>query len=353
MREIERSGFGVEELHRATESALERERGPEFTESLERPRGNESGPTAIPPPARHPVHVYLASLGSDASRATMRQALNQVAMIISGTRMTADELPWWRLRYSHTQALRSHLAELYAPATANKMLSALRGVLRECWRLGYIDAETFHRAIDLKPVRGSQLPAGRALTHAEVLALLEACKRDGAPSGARDAAIIGLAYGCGLRRSELARLEWRDCREDPPVRGQWWLDVRRGKGRKDRRVPLALGADRALWVWVALRGTKDGPLFHPIDKAGRIHERGLTSQAIYQLLLKRARKAGIPPFSPHDLRRAYGTVLLERGADLAVVARLMGHSRTETTRMYDRRDERAMRRASLLIHVPY
>ena len=58
-------------------------------------------------------------------------------------------MPWGRLRYAHTQAVRTHLAATYAPATANRMLAALRGVLREAWRLGQMSGEDFHRAVDL------------------------------------------------------------------------------------------------------------------------------------------------------------------------------------------------------------
>ena len=95
-------------------------------------------------PSANPVAVYLASLGSGSRRA-MKQALRVIAELLIGTTVDPASLPWWNIQYQHTQAIRSLLMERYSPASTNKMLAALRGVLRESWRLGFMDAETFHR----------------------------------------------------------------------------------------------------------------------------------------------------------------------------------------------------------------
>lgn len=89
----------------------------------------------------HPVAVYLARL-APGSRRTTRQALDVVAGLLTEGRADALTLPWPQLRYQHTQALRSRLAERYQPATVNKTLAALRGVLKEAWRLDLMKAET-------------------------------------------------------------------------------------------------------------------------------------------------------------------------------------------------------------------
>ena len=130
-----------------------------------------------PPRDRHPALVYLASL-SPGSRRTMRGSLENIASFVSGGRATATTLAWHGLRYQHTALIRATLAETYAPATANKMLSALRGVLKECFRLGYTSAEDYQRARDLPPVRGSTLPKGRALSHGELGRLFGVCAED-------------------------------------------------------------------------------------------------------------------------------------------------------------------------------
>jgi hypothetical protein len=75
----------------------------------------------------------------------MRGALDVVARLLSNERCDALSLDWSAVRYSHTAAVRAQLAERYAVATANQHLCALRGVLKECWRLGYVDAEDYRR----------------------------------------------------------------------------------------------------------------------------------------------------------------------------------------------------------------
>jgi hypothetical protein len=105
----------------------------------------------------HPALIYIASL-APGSRRTMTGALESMANFISNGRCNAITLNWPALRYQHTQALRAALAAKYAPATANKMLAALRGVLKESWRLGLLDAESYHRATDVKAIKASAHP---------------------------------------------------------------------------------------------------------------------------------------------------------------------------------------------------
>ncbi|MGA2111771.1 MAG: hypothetical protein ABSG98_06425 [Anaerolineales bacterium] len=89
------------------------------------------------PLERNPAAVYLATLASG-SRRTMHQALQVVASLLVGGKSDPLAVPWHALRYQHIAAIRSQLAERFAPATANKVLCALRGTLREGWRLGLI-----------------------------------------------------------------------------------------------------------------------------------------------------------------------------------------------------------------------
>ena len=96
-----------------------------------------------------------------------------------------------------------------------------------------------------------------------------------------------------------------------------------------------------------------GPLFYPIRKGGAIQQRQITNQAIYNMLQDRAKQAGIPHCSPHDLRHSFISDLLDRGADIVTVQGLAGHSSVETTASYDRRGERAKKKAIGLLHVPY
>ena len=293
-----------------------------------------------------PAAVYLSQL-APRSRRTMRQALNSVASLLTGGQCDAMTLDWSKLRYQHTAALRSVLMEKYAPATANRMLCALRRVLKEARRLKLIDAEDYADAVDIPTVRGSRLPRGRALTGVEIAALMEACQRDSTPASVRDAAMIGILMG-GLRRSEVVALSVSDF--DPRTGG---LAVRRGKGNKERRTYLPEGACAAVSDWLAVRGEVPGALLCPVDKVGRITIRFMSDQVVMNVLLKRAKQAGVTPFAPHDLRRTFISDLLDSGADLLTVQRLAGHADPATTAQYDRRGEAVARKAVAKLRVPY
>ena len=89
------------------------------------------------PADRNPLLVYLASLGGDRSRTVVLQRLNRIADLVSSG-LDATSMDWSKLRYQHIAAIRSRLIESgLAPSTSNAMLSAVKGVLRECWRLQY------------------------------------------------------------------------------------------------------------------------------------------------------------------------------------------------------------------------
>jgi site-specific recombinase XerD len=303
--------------------------------------------TQTPPADRHPAAVYLSRL-APGSRRTMRQALDSIAAMLTGRLADAQSLDWPALRYQHTQAVRTRLAEVYAPATANKMLSALRGVLREAWRLGFIGAEDYRRASDLDAVKGETLPRGRALSAGELAALVRVCCADSSPAGARDAALLALLYCGGLRRAEAVALDVSDYGAETGA-----LTIRAGKGRKDRIAYAANGAAAALADWLTIRGPEAGPLFVPIDKGGSIHRRRMTGQAVMVIVSKRARQAGVAHLSPHDFRRSFVSDLLDAGADITTVSKLAGHANVSTTSRYDRRGEETKRKAAGLLHVRY
>jgi integrase len=298
------------------------------------------------PSDRNPAAVYLASL-SPGSRRTMKHSLDTIAGLLTGGKAKASTLDWSAVRYQHSAAVRSALAAKFAPATTNKMLAALRRVLKECWRLGQMTAEDYHRAVDVPIVKGETLPRGRALSAGELRALFEACA-DGSRAGVRDAALLAVLYAGGLRRSEAVGLDLSDY---SPETGA--LTVRGGKGRKDRIVYAANGSADALSDWVSIRESEPGPLFLPVNKGDRVIPHRMTDQAILFVCRRRAVKAGVTRFSPHDLRRTFVSDLLDAGADLSTTKRLAGHSSEVTTGRYDRRGEEAKRKAASLLHVPY
>jgi integrase len=100
-------------------------------------------------------------------------------------------------------------------------------------------------------------------------------------------------------------------------------------------------------------GRTAGPLFCRIRKGNALTDRRLTPQAVLHVVATRLAAAQVAHASPHDFRRTFISDLLDAGADLAAVQQLAGHANIQTTARYDRRGERAKRKAAALLHVPY
>lgn len=305
------------------------------------------GLEATPKESAKAVSAYLGRLAPGESRRTMQKSLEALAKLATTGDLVARELPWHRLRYEETAALRAALIDAeYTPATVNLRLAALRGVLREAWRLELMSSDAYNRASDLENVRGSTLPRGRALPPGEMLALFSRCQKDSTVRGIRDAAVMAMLYGCGMRRAELARARLVD------------LDLANetlrvhGKGRRERNVAVVEGVRAALERWLTVRGKRQGPLFYATTPHGKLLPRGLAAGTVRHICQRRASQSALQPFSPHDLRRSCATELLDQDVDLATVSQLLGHAKTDTTRKYDHRGDRATRRAATRLHIP-
>ena len=295
---------------------------------------------------RNPAAVYLAGRASAVGRRGLQRSLDRAAEILTGGLATsALTVDWAAVRYQHVAALRAVLIDDDAkPATVNHVLAAVRGTIKEAWRLGLIDAEVLARVTDVPNVKVSTLPAGRHVDAGEVAALFRAC--GDAPVGARDSAMLALLYGCGLRRSEAVAVQLADYDAGK-------VTIHSGKGRKDRNVYPPRGGRDAIEAWVARRGDWPGALLCPVRKGGHVQQRAMSDQAVLMRLRYLATRAGVKALTPHDLRRSFVGSLLDAGADISSVQALAGHSSTDTTTRYDRRPEDAKRNAAELLHVPF
>lgn len=293
--------------------------------------------------ATDPVALYLLTL-APSSRRTMRQALDVVAGIAAPV-STSASFTWASLDYPTVVRIRASLALRYSPSTANRALAGLRGALRQAMLTGQIGAEQFARCCSVRAVRGNATQAGRSISMPEIKAVMSACEGADAFS-VRDTAMISLLFGCGLRRAELVGLD-RDHYDGDGNK----LRVL-GKGSRERIVFVNSSVAVALDRWLAIRGHRPGPLFVRVTQDGRLAAKRLSTQAVYRLTARVARKASITRPSPHDFRRTFVSELLDRGADLAVVQRLVGHASPTTTARYDRRGEHAQRRAVELLAIP-
>ena len=211
-----------------------------------------------------------------------------------------------------------------APASLARKCSALRQFY------GFLIDEG-QRADDPSPGLPrprTRRPLPRLLTHGEVELLLLRAEEEAAgdrPEAVRMLAMLELLYGSGLRASELVSLPLRAVPRDAP-----FLTVT-GKGGQQRMVPVSQRAQQALTRWLALRPGEGRSLFPSRGALGH-----LTRIRLFQLLRELAMRAGIAPdkVSPHVLRHAFATHLLEGGADLRVLQTLLGHADIATTQIY-------------------
>ncbi len=296
-------------------------------------------PEATGSPYSSPVGIYLGRL-APGSRRGIVVALNTIAAHLSNGTADAYGFDWAGLRYQQTSAVRQYLARTYSPKTTNLCISALRGVLKECWRLGLIGDDEYHRVIDLRRVPEENGVAGRALDTDELRCLFTVCDADPSPAGLRDAALIAVLYCTGMRRNEVVALRIEDYETKQAA-----FKIR-GKGNKVRLAFLTVDAEHRLKAWLKIRGQSVGPLFVSVDKAGTLGTQPLRGQSIRFILQTRARQAGVKPFSPHSMRRTMATHLLDRGVDLAIVQKMLGHRHLGTTALYDRRGEVAKKKAA-------
>ena len=172
-------------------------------------------------------------------------------------------------------------------------------------------------------------PLPRLLSHAEVEALFHRAEDEALgerPDAVRMLTLIELLYGSGLRATELVSLPLNAVPRDAPL-----LTIT-GKGGQQRMVPVSARARQALARWLAVRRSTGSKLLFPSRSAAG----HLTRVRLFQLLRELALRAGIAPekVSPHVLRHAFATHLLEGGADLRVLQTLLGHADIATTQIY-------------------
>jgi integrase/recombinase XerC len=215
------------------------------------------------------------------------------------------------------------------------ILSGWRGFYAWLGREGLVSSNPVQ---DVRAPKAAK-PLPKALSVDDSVQLASYSNADGDPwLEARDAAIVELLYGCGLRIGELVGL---DAAASPQARG--WIDLQAGeahvlgKGSKRRTVPVGRKALESLTRWLAVRGAPgrkpQAALF-----VGR-HGTRLTAQSIWQRLKHRSLVAGLAmPVHPHMLRHSFASHLLQSSGDLRAVQELLGHANITTTQVYTRLD---------------
>jgi integrase/recombinase XerC len=226
--------------------------------------------------------------------------------------------------------IRGYLADLYkrglSKTSVARALAALRSLYK--WLAQEGEVEQNPAALVTTPKLPKKLP--RVPTIEEVNTVLDSEMPECSAFEERDRVILELLYGCGIRNSELIGINLDDIR---------WLNeviLVRGKGRKERYVPFGESAKAALGIYLPKRQqviaqTRSG------EKALLINLRGsrLTTRSVGRIVKRIAVARGLSPdVHPHTLRHAFGTHMLEEGADLRAIQEMLGHERLSTTQRY-------------------
>lgn len=201
-----------------------------------------------------------------------------------------------------------------APATLARHMAAIRTFYRWLLREGVIERS---EAEDLQPPKvGERLPNLISVTKGKELL-------DEGGLAVRDQAIVELLYGAGLRVGELEALDRADVDLEEGI-----VRVRRGKGGKERRVPVGPPAREAVRAWLERRTDEDPALF--------LNARGqrLRQRSIRRIVEAAGQRVGVVGLHPHALRHAFATHLLDAGADLRGIQELLGHASLSTTQRY-------------------
>ncbi|WP_407316836.1 tyrosine recombinase XerC [Pseudomonas sp. nanlin1] len=279
------------------------------------------------------------------SRLTMHYVLQDAADRLGFADTDIREVPWHALEPGHITGLVSALREDgYAPNTSSLYVNAIRGVMNEAWRLSLISHDQLLKMRSVKAAQGTRLGNGRNLRRSLIRELMAVCAADPRPQGLRDAAVIAILYGTGMRKSESVNLELAQV--DPAERS---LRVM-GKGDKELIKYAPAWAFAKLDAWLAFRreqlpaGAEDDPfLFNRIRRGSHITRERITKHAIYYIARQRGEQVGVK-IMPHDFRRSFITRVIE-DHDLSIAQKLAHHSNIQTTASYDMRDDNERRRA--------
>lgn len=271
------------------------------------------------------IHAYLAACAPN-SRRVLAKSLDTAAQVLGRDRV--DDVEWHSLKPQHLRLIRDSLIGNLSPRTVNRVLSAIRGVMRVEAQWGRVSGKELVEIETVQNVPVRDVELGRLVKREDMEKLIRTCMNDRSAFGARDGAMISLIYTCGLRPKEAARLMASQVHlsKEPilwsgrPLGGK--LTLRESTGP----ILLLDSVGYALQDWFSVRGRDVGPLFTPIRRSGEvIGERRLTPQAISTIVRRRASKARIRRVTPRDLRATFAFDAIKSGADFVEVASILGY----------------------------
>ncbi|MGB6745884.1 MAG: tyrosine-type recombinase/integrase [Terracidiphilus sp.] len=284
---------------------------------------------------------YLGVLANErgASAHTLRAYQRELENFVAWARESHADLAIEQIEHTH---IRAYLGTLYerglSKASAARALAAIRSWFKWLARTGHIEQNA--ASLVSTPKLPKHLP--RVPSIEQMNRVVDSVRGDAASWPARDRAILEMLYGCGIRNAELTGLNLDDI--------HWSNEavLVRGKGQKQRYVPLGDAAAQVLRAYLAERSARlaaasgerqahTPALFLNLQLRGLGaggHAR-LTTRSVGRIVKRIAILRGLPAdVHPHTLRHAFGTHLLEEGADLRAIQELLGHERLSTTQRY-------------------
>jgi len=287
----------------------------------------------------NPFLLYMANLG-ESSRKPQGHALTVIARLFEVD--DPVDFHWHELTVGDIATIRLWLSTNYKFSTANRYLSAIRGVLKECWRLKLLTYENFQVLADIKSFKYEYVKTGRIITDEEFCDMMNVCGYD--TIGNRDAVMLYILGNTGIRCKEAVNLKIDDFSSANST-----LKVM-GKGNKERNVPVSTILNGILTLWIKKLPNK---WIYPKMKSSNgklvILNEPVSTGALSKRVQRCAKLAGLDKITPHDFRHTFITELLSAGVDLLTVQKIVGHKSPNTTSIYDNRDYADMLKAVELL----
>lgn len=273
-------------------------------------------------------HLRVERGLAENSISAYKRDLNRFSKFLDLSSLTLSDVTPQKMREFQNWLRQENLSQ----SSINRILSALRTFFRYLSsEKGFLDPLTDVE----KPRQVRRLP--KALTVGEIVSMIEAAYREGEPVTIRDRALLELLYGSGARVSEVVNLDLSDIHQVTSDDLEVQTIKLRGKGGKDRIVPLGSFANMALADYLTRVRPNLARNSSKPTSAVFLNQRGtrLSRQSAWQFVLNAAKAAGIQgKVSPHVFRHSYATHLLDGGADIRVVQELLGHASVTTTQIY-------------------